>query len=67
MDLSKILTKTMKTLNLTQSDLAKQVNQSRANLSKKIIANNFRFNEFEKLMNAMGCSVEIKITMPTGE
>ena len=67
MNLSKMLIKTMKTLNFTQTDLAKQVNQSRANLSKKIIANNFRFNEFEKLMNAMGCSVEIKITMPTGE
>lgn len=62
MDLTKILKETMQAKNITQSELAKLTNQTRANLSKKMIANDFRFNEFEKLINTLGYSVTIKIT-----
>lgn len=64
MDLTKILKETMQKQNVTQSELAKRTNQSRANLSKKMIANDFRFNEFENLINALDCSVDILI-IPT--
>lgn len=64
MDLTKILKETMQSKNVSQSELAKRTNQSRNNLSKKMIANDFRFNEFEKLINALDCSVAIQI-IPT--
>lgn len=64
MDLTKILKETMQSKNVSQSELAKRTNQSRNNLSKKMIANDFRFNEFEKLINALDCSVTIQI-IPT--
>ena len=64
MNLTKILKETMQAKRISQSELAKITNQSRANLSKKMIANDFRFNEFEKLINALDCSVDIKI-IPT--
>ena len=36
-------------------------------LSKKLKANNFRLREYEELVHALGCALEIKIVLPSGK
>ena len=52
---------------ITQIELAKRVGQTQSNLSQKFIANNFKLSEFEKLVTALGCELEISIITPNGE
>ncbi len=66
-DLTKKLKKAMLELDISQIDLAKKVNQTQSNLSQKFVANNFKLSEYEKLVAALGCELEIKIILPTGE
>lgn len=54
-------------LQISQSDLARRTLQSRANLCNKLARNNFKLSEFEKLVTALGCQLEINIILPTGE
>lgn len=56
----------MAALNINQRELATRVNQSPANLSKKIVADNLRINEYATLVAALGCELEIKIILPDG-
>ena len=35
-------------------------------LSKKINADNFSFKEYERLVKALGCNIEINIILPNG-
>lgn len=58
---------TMIKQNLTQSQLAILTNQKQPNLSAKLVANNFKLSEYEKLVNALGCKLEINIILPNGE
>lgn len=67
MELSKKLRIAMLETNTSQVELAKLTNQTQANLSKKIIADNFKLKEFEKLVKALGCQLEIKIILPNGK
>ena len=53
--------------NTTQAKLAEMTNQSQQNLSEKISKNNFRLQEFERLVKAMGCDIKISIVLPNGE
>lgn len=53
--------------NVTQLELAKRTNQTQSNLSQKIVADNFKFSEFEKLVTALGCELEVTIKLPNGE
>ena len=56
----------MTALNVTQVELATRINQTQANLSKKIVSDNLRINEYASLLAALGCKMEIKITLPDG-
>ena len=53
--------------NKNQVKLAKLTNQSQQNLSEKMIKDNFRLNEYEQLITAMGCELKIQIILPNGE
>lgn len=52
---------------VTQIELAKRVEQTQSNLSQKFVANNFKLSEYEKLVTALGCTLEISIITPNGE
>lgn len=53
--------------NLTQLQLAERTEQSQQNLSKKITSNNFKLSEYQRLVEALGCTLEINIVLPNGE
>ena len=67
MSLSKKLKIAMIELNVNQVELAQRTNQTQANLSKKLKVNNFRLREYEELIHALGCTLEIKIVLPSGK
>lgn len=52
---------------VNQIELAKRVDQTQSNLSQKFVANNFKLSEYEKLVTALGCELEISIITPNGE
>lgn len=54
-------------LRVTQTELANRTNQSQKNLSSKMIRNDFKLSEYEKLVTALGCQLEINIILPNGE
>lgn len=54
-------------LDISQSVLADRLNQTQSNLSQKLSANNFKLSEYEKIVEALGCTLEINIVLPTGE
>ncbi len=66
-DLTKKIKKTMLELDISQIELAKRLNQTQSNLSQKFVANNFKLSEYENLVAALGCQLEINIILPTGE
>lgn len=53
--------------NVTQSKLAELSDQSQGNLANKFVRNDFKLSEYEKLVAALGCQLEINIILPTGE
>ena len=53
--------------NTNQVKLAELTNQSQENLSQKMAKNNFKMQEFERLITAMGCELRIQIILPNGE
>ena len=53
--------------NTNQVKLAKLTNQSQQNLSDKMTRDNFRLQEYERLLKAMGCELKIQIILPNGE
>ena len=56
----------MTALDINQRELATRVNQSPANLSKKLVADNLRVNEYATFVAALGCELEIRIKLPDG-
>ena len=52
---------------VNQTELAKRSGQTKANLSNKIVRNDFKLSEYEKLVNALGCELCIEIKLPNGE
>ncbi len=48
--------------NMSISQLASLLNMSRSNLSKKLEKNNPKVSDLEKLFNALGFEVELKLT-----
>lgn len=52
---------------ITQIQLAERTGQTQSNLSQKFAANNFKLSEYQKLVEAMGCSLELNIVLPNGE
>ena len=51
----------------TQTALAVETGQTQNNLANKMKANNFKLSEYERLINALGCELEISVIMPNGE
>ena len=56
----------MTALDINQRELATRVNQSPANLSKKLVADNLRINEYATLVASLGCKLDITIILPDG-
>ena len=52
---------------ITQTELASRTGQTQNNLANKLKANNFKLSEYEKLVTACGCKLEINIIMPNRE
>lgn len=52
---------------MSQMELSQRTGQSRSNLSQKMSANNFKLSEYQKLVEALGCTLEINIVLPNGE
>ena len=67
MELTKKLKLAMVEMNIKQVELAKLANTNQGNLSEKMRADNFRINEFEKLVKALGCELDINIVAPNGK
>ena len=68
--MSEVLTKlkmAMTAVNVNQTELAKLTNQTKANLSNKMTADNFRIKEYAELVRALGCTLEINIVLPNGK
>jgi hypothetical protein len=53
--------------NINQVKLAELTNQSQENLSQKMAKNNYKMQEFERLVTVMGCELKIQIILPNGE
>ena len=53
--------------NINQVKLAELTKQSQENLSQKMAKNNFKIQEYEKLVSAMGCELKLQIVLPNGE
>ena len=66
-DLRQKLKIAMKKLNTTQTALAQRSGQTQKNLSNKFTRNDFKFSEYNKLVSALGCTLEITIILPDGE
>ena len=56
----------MSALGVNQRELASLTNQLPASLSRKLIADNLKISEYASLLAALGCKLEIKITLPDG-
>lgn len=55
-----------KRVNMSMGDLAEATGQTRQNLSNKLSRDNLSQNDLLSLASAMGCTVEIKFTLPDG-
>ena len=53
--------------NINQIKLAELTKQSQQNLSQKMVSNNYKIQEYERLINALGCQLKIQIILPNGE
>ena len=67
MELTKKLKIAMIEQNINQVELAKLVGQNQGNLSSKMSADNYRLKEYEKLVKALGCELEVNIILPNGK
>ncbi|MDD5864200.1 MAG: helix-turn-helix transcriptional regulator [Firmicutes bacterium] len=55
-----------KRVNMSMGELAEATGQTRQNLSNKLSRDNLSQNDLLSLASAMGCTVEIKFTLPDG-
>lgn len=53
--------------NVTQTRLAELTDQTQKNLSNKMGRDNFKLSEYQKLVEALGCTLELNIVLPNGE
>ena len=52
---------------MTQTRLAELTDQTQKNLSNKMIRNDFKLSEYQRLVEALGCKLEINIELPNGD
>ena len=55
-----------KRVNMSMGDLAAATGQTRQNLSNKLGRDNMSVKDIESMAAALGCTVEIKFTLPDG-
>ena len=55
-----------KRVNMSMGELAEATGQTRQKLSNKLSRDNLSQNDLIALASAMGCTVEIKFTLPDG-
>lgn len=67
MDMITKLKMAMTAVDVTQTELAERTNQTKQNLSRKMRLNTLNFVEYEKLVNALGCTLEVNIVLPNGK
>ena len=67
MELGKKLKIAMLELDIKQTELAKRSGQTQGNISQKINADNFSFREYERLVKALNCELEVTIILPNGK
>lgn len=51
----------------TQKELAARTNQTQGNISQKLLNNSFKLTEYQQLVEALGCTLEVNIILPSGE
>ena len=51
---------------VNQTRLAELTEQTQRNLSNKMSRDNFKLSEYQKLVEALGCQLEICIVLPDG-
>ena len=66
MDVIKKLKIAMIEMDMSQIELAKRTEQHQANLSRKLRGETITFRELEKLVNGLGCKLEVNIILPDG-
>ena len=67
MELTKKLKMAMLEMDVNQVELAKRIGSNQPNLSAKMRAENYRVSEYENLVKALGCELEINIILPNGK
>lgn len=67
LNLSEKLRIAMIKLNVNQTQLAERSGQSQKNLSNKMQRNDFKLSEYERLVTALGCELEVTIKLPNGD
>lgn len=50
----------------TQKDIANLLNTGQSSVSKKLASNNLKLSDYEKLVKACGCELEVNIILPDG-
>lgn len=53
--------------NISQTRLAELTTQTQNNLSNKMSRNDFKLSEYQRLVEALGCTLEINIVLPNGD
>lgn len=66
-DLTEKLKIAMIKLKINQTQLADRSNQRQPNIAAKMKINNFKLSDYQKLVEAMGCKLEINIILPDGQ
>ena len=66
-DFTKKLKMALVAMNMTQTDLANALGQTKGNVTNKFTIGNFKIKDYEKMINAIGCKMELSIITPTGE
>ena len=66
-DLTEKLKIAMIKLKINQTQLAERRNQKQQNIAAKMKINNFKLSDYQKLVEAMGCKLEINIILPDGQ
>lgn len=66
MDFTKKLKIAMVEMNTTQIELARRTNQVQETLSRKMRFGRYKITEYEKLVTALGCTLEVNIILPDG-
>jgi len=67
MELTKKLKMAMLEMDVNQVELAKRIGSNQPNLSAKMCSGKYRIEEYEKLVKAIGCELEVNIILPNGK